>query len=98
MGAEVRWIVTVEFAIRPGCAGLFLERMTTQAEESLKEAGCSQFDICIDPADEHHIFLYEIYADQPAFAAHLTSAHFKRFDLATRDWVQSKSVAQWERR
>jgi len=24
--------------------------------------------------------------------------YFKRFDLATRDWVQSKSVAQWERR
>jgi autoinducer 2-degrading protein len=98
MEADVRWIVTVEFRIRAGHARQFLEQMSTQAVESLKEAGCSQFDICIDPADEHHIFLYEIYVDQPAFAAHLASAHFKRFDLATRDWVQSKSVAQWERR
>ena len=55
------WAVTVEFAVQPGFAGPFMERLAVQAEESLREAGCSQFDVCVDPSDEHRVFLYELY-------------------------------------
>ena len=92
------WVVTVEFTIRPGFGDLFLKRLATQAAESLSEPGCSQFDVCVDPSDEHRVFLYEVYADREAFAEHLASAHFKDFDAATRDWVGSKTVAQWRLR
>ena len=93
--SEANWVVTVEFTIQPGFAAPFLRRMAAQAADSLLEAGCSQFDVCVDPSDEHHVFLYEVYSNQQAFAAHLASAHFKDFDSSTRAWIGSKTVAQW---
>jgi quinol monooxygenase YgiN len=93
--ASFQWVVTVEFTIRPGCAGPFRQRLAAQAAESLREPGCSQFDVCVDPSDEHHAFLYEVYSSREAFATHLASAHFTDFDTATRPWVSSKAVAQW---
>jgi (4S)-4-hydroxy-5-phosphonooxypentane-2,3-dione isomerase len=95
--APSNWVVTVEFTIRQGFADPFLSRMAKQAADSLLEIGCSQFDVCIDPADGHHVFLYEVYSNREAFAAHLESAHFKDFDSATRAWIDAKAVAQWQR-
>jgi (4S)-4-hydroxy-5-phosphonooxypentane-2,3-dione isomerase len=89
------WVVTVEFTIRPGFADPFLHRLAAQAAESLREPGCSQFDVCVDPSDPHRVFLYEVYSDREAFATHLASAHFKDFDATTGAWVGSKAVAQW---
>lgn len=93
--ASCSWVVTVEFTIQPGFAAPFLRQMAAQAAESLLEVGCSQFDVCVDPSDEHHVFLYEVYSNQLAFATHLASAHFREFDISTRPWVGSKTVAQW---
>lgn len=89
------WVVTVEFTIRAGFADPFLARLATQAAESLRESGCSQFDVCVDPSDRHRVFLYEVYSDQEAFAIHQGSPHFKDFDAATRELVATKTVAQW---
>jgi (4S)-4-hydroxy-5-phosphonooxypentane-2,3-dione isomerase len=89
------WVVTVEFMIRRGCVGAFLERLNRQAAESLREPGCSRFDVCVDSSNKHRIFLYEVYSDREAFDAHLASAHFKDFDTVTRPCVDSKTVAQW---
>jgi len=94
--APGNWVVTVEFTIRPGFGDRFLDRVTTQAADSRLEPGCSQFDVCVDPADRHRVFLYEVYADQQAFAEHLASAHFKDFDAATLAWVTAKTVGQWQ--
>jgi (4S)-4-hydroxy-5-phosphonooxypentane-2,3-dione isomerase len=93
--SDGNWVVTVEFTIRPGFDDPFLERLATQAAESLREPGCSRFDVCVDPSDQHRVFLYEVYSNREAFNSHLASAHFKDFDTATRPWVGSKTVAQW---
>ena len=71
------WVVTVEFTIRPDFAAPFHQRLATQAAESLREAGCSRLDVCVDPADERRVFLYEVYSNKDAFAIHLASPHFK---------------------
>ena len=89
------WVVTVEFTIQHGFAERFTERLGVQAADSLREPGCSRFDVCVDPDDANHFFLYEVYADRQAFAAHLASAHFKDFDAASRPWVASKHVTEW---
>jgi autoinducer 2-degrading protein len=88
-------VVTVEFTIPPGFAAPFRQRLAPQAAESLREEGCSRFDVCVDPADEHRVFLYEMYSNKEAFAIHLASPHFKDFDAATRDWIDSKGVTEW---
>ena len=97
-GASGNWVVTVEFTIRPGFASPFLERLATQATDSLLEPGCSQFDVCVDPSDPRRVFLYQVYANREAFAEHLASTHFKDFDAATSAWVDTKTVAQWQLR
>ena len=95
LAQRAAWVVTVEFTIRPGFAHRFMDRLVVQAADSLREPGCSQFDTCVNPSDAHHVFLYEVYADRDAFAAHLASAHFKDFDAATREWVATKRVSEW---
>ena len=94
---RANWIVTVEFTIQSGFVEQFMERLAVQASESLREIGCAQFDICVDPSDVHHVFLYELYSDRDAFATHLASSHFNQFDALTRPWVKSKRATEWQR-
>lgn len=92
------FVVTVEFAIRPGQAETFLARTQQQARDSLsKETTCRQFDVCVDPQDRRRIFLYELYDDEAAFQQHLKSDHFQSFDAETRDLAESKVVKTWQR-
>ena len=87
--------ITVRFSIREGHETQFLDRVRIQARDSLaKEPGCHQFDVC-HSAGASSVFLYEIYDDEPAFAAHLASAHFLAFDAETRSWVAEKVVERW---
>ena len=92
------FVVTVDFVIRAEHTDAFRGAVLTQARSSTEnETGCVQFDVCIDPTEPRRIFLYEVYADTDAFATHLDSAHFKSFDAAIRDWVDSKDVRTFQR-
>jgi len=90
--------VTVRFTIKPGHEKDFLDRVMVQARDSLnREPDCTQFDVCRHPADPRAVFLYEIYRDAAAFAAHLQMPHFVAFDTDTRPWIEDKIVERWER-
>lgn len=90
------FIVTVLFVVKPEWLEQFSIRVRQQAKDSLeREADCHRFDIATDIADPRKIFLYEIYASEKAFDGHLASDHFKSFNGATLDWVESKSVSRW---
>lgn len=83
----------VDFQIRPDKADAFAEAIARNARTSLSdEPGCSRFDVCRDPADPASFFLYELYDDTAAIAAHLATTHFRAFDAETRDWVVRKVV------
>ena len=87
------YVVTVRFAVKPGCEDDFLPAMMENARVSLaEEPGCHRFDVA---TGDHtgDVFLYELYTDRAAFDAHLASAHFKAFDARVADWVASKDVA-----
>ena len=91
------FVVTVDFQVKPGQEAAFAEAVTRQAANSLAgEADCHRFDVCRDPADAAHVFLYEIYGDKAAFDVHLASDHFKDFDATVKDWLLSKTVGIWE--
>ncbi|GAA4338396.1 putative quinol monooxygenase [Pigmentiphaga soli] len=86
----------VDFQIKPERAEDFARAIARNARRSLgDEPGCRRFDVCRDPADAGAFFLYELYDDADAIAAHLASAHFREFDALTRDWVQRKAVRTW---
>jgi len=92
------YVVVVEFTIKPEFAGRFRERVRQQARDSLElESECHVFDVCIDPARDEFVLLYEVYSEREAFDAHLESTHFIDFDHKVRDWVESKQVAGYAR-
>ena len=92
------YVITVEFHIRPAMAAAFRVAMLENAAASLRlEPGCRLFEVCFDPQDPAHCFLYEVYDDDAAFRAHLDSAHFKAFDSQVAPMVEQKNVTVWQR-
>lgn len=88
----------VEFRIKPEHVTAFDAAITENARASREtEPGCRQFDVCRDPQDPQLFFLYELYDDDAAIAAHLQSAHFKAMDSSAAPWVESKSVRKYQR-
>jgi quinol monooxygenase YgiN len=91
------FVVTVIFQIKPEYIEIFAEAMQANAQFSKdQEPGCQRFDVCKDPDDTNSVFLYEIYDSRAAFALHLESEHYKKFDSMVTGWVESKAVKAWE--
>ncbi len=89
--------VTVTFRIKPAFQDRFLPLMRDNARASIRdEAGCSRFDVCTDPARPGDVFLYELYDNAAAFDQHLQTDHFKRFDTAVADMIESKEIVTYE--
>ena len=61
------------------------------------EAECHQFDVCYDPGQPNHCFLYETYSNESAFKNHLQSTHFLEFDKQVKDGLLAKTVNIFER-
>ena len=90
--------VVVEFTLHPGHAGAFRERVLQQARDSLElEADCEVFDVCIDPARDDFVLLYEVYRDEAAFEAHLASAHFADFNATVSPWISDRKLVRYHR-
>jgi len=91
------YVITVVFTIHPEHLAGFMLLMLENARISREtEPGCRRFDVCRDPAQPEHVFLYELYDDRAAFDAHLAAAHFKAFDGAVKAMVASKTVNAYE--
>lgn len=66
-----RCALIVEFDLKPGALGQFLEIMTSHARLTLEqEPGCRQFDVLRPETDENRILLVEVYDDRAAYEAH----------------------------
>ncbi|CAB5079509.1 hypothetical protein D3OALGA1CA_447 [Olavius algarvensis associated proteobacterium Delta 3] len=91
------FVVTVEFQIEPAHVDAFREAVLMQAQNTLDhEEACRRFDVAVDPGNSGRFFLYELYAGEAGFQAHLRTDHFVRFDRVVGDWVQRKTVETWE--
>lgn len=87
------FVVTVDFVIEPQFVEAFRAEMVANARASReREPGCRCFDVAFSERDPALVFLYELYDDAAAFAAHQRTEHFKRFDAATAPWVQRKAA------
>ncbi|MEO0676101.1 MAG: putative quinol monooxygenase [Pseudomonadota bacterium] len=85
--------VVVTFEIAASQMETFLKLVTENARASLAhEPGCHVFDVCTDPQRSGEVFLYELYDDEAAFAAHLKSPHFASFDSVIGEMVVAKDV------
>jgi (4S)-4-hydroxy-5-phosphonooxypentane-2,3-dione isomerase len=88
----------VEFVIHQQHINAFRDAIVANALASTAtEPGCRQFDVCVDPQRDNVFFLYELYDDDAAIAAHMASAHFQHMNALTQNWVEKKTVWRYDR-
>jgi len=91
-------VLVVAFRIRAPFIEAFAEAIIENARASRElEPGCRQFDVCRDPKEPPLFYLYEVYDDEAAIAAHMASGHFLAMNSATASWVESKTVRRYVR-
>lgn len=87
------YVVMVEFRLKPGMSERFRQMINENARASVRdEPGCRQFDVVVPDGEPDSIFLYEIYNDAAAFAAHMKTPHFASFDRDSAPCVAGKKV------
>ena len=91
------FVVTVTIEAFPHHWDEFLPLMMENARASRGEPACSRFDVATDPERPGEVFLYEIYADEAGFAAHRETAHYRKFDTATKDMIRRKQARTYAR-
>ena len=85
--------IIVDFRLRPGALAAFRPLIDANARISAEiEPGCLRFDVLEPKGEADRVLLYEIYADETAFADHMRSAHFIQFDAESAPFVIEKSV------
>jgi len=91
-------VLVVEFRIAPAHVDAFAAAIADNARASREtEPGCRRFDVCRDRADPQSFFLYELYDDEAAVAAHLAAPHFVAMSEMTASWVEAKRVQRFFR-
>lgn len=86
-------VLIVDFHLKPGSLSQFIELVTRNARASVHdEPGCRRFDVLQASGEPNRAILYEHYADEAAFEAHLRTAHFLAFQRGSAELVAEESV------
>ena len=87
-------VILVSIRIKPGYKDRFINAMIDDAKGSVNdEPGCLRFDVMQDGEDPDKIWLYEVYQDEAAVAAHQIAPHFLKWKRLTSDWVDEISLS-----
>ncbi len=82
--------VIVSLRIRPDRVEQFLEVMGENSRASRRdEPGCLRFDVHRDNDDPNHFLLYELYADERAFAEdHRHASHYEKWRAVSAELLE----------
>jgi (4S)-4-hydroxy-5-phosphonooxypentane-2,3-dione isomerase len=73
----------------------FMAAARDNAEASLKDEGCHEFNIGISKNDPHHVLFVEVYDNADTLDHHRQTDHYKRYQAATKDMVVKRERAQF---
>lgn len=85
------FVVAVLYEVKAEFETDFRAAILKNAAASLHEPGCHRFDVSFTP-DGRRCFLYEIYTDEAAFAAHRETPHFAEFNQAAQPVTVNKRI------
>ena len=88
------YAIVVNRECNPGAEDAFLKAALDDASNSVQEPGCVRFDAYQDQADPKRFVFVEVYHDEDAFKAHTQTAHYARWNEATKDIRASASVVR----
>lgn len=80
--------LVVKIKIKAEFREQFLKEMWADAVGSeKKESGCLMFNIVSNNADPNTLYLFEVYKDDTAVAAHKKMPHFTKWLETTKSWL-----------
>ena len=80
-----RFVVTVDFKLKPGEMAAFRKLIDENAQLSCeREPGCRRFAVLVPKGANDRIFLYEICDSRAAFGTHLPSPHLATLNTTKR--------------
>jgi len=77
-------------SVKPGQEDAFVEAARICVAASRAEPGVLHYDLWRETDGDQRFVLNELYVDDAAVAAHMTSDHFKAFGLAARDLAAAR--------
>ncbi len=87
------YCIVVKTQLKPGTRKTFLDAMLPNAEASVRdEPGCLVFDVLEAREEDDTFYLYEIYIDQAALAAHKETPHYQASRAVVNDLIAEQSV------
>jgi (4S)-4-hydroxy-5-phosphonooxypentane-2,3-dione isomerase len=70
----------------------FVEAIKENAAASVKEPGCHEFNVLVLANRPNHVFLFEVYDNEAALAAHRETPHFKKYMATMGSLVADRNV------
>jgi (4S)-4-hydroxy-5-phosphonooxypentane-2,3-dione isomerase len=86
------YINAVDLVIVPSEMSKFVEAIKDNGANAVKEPGCREFNITVLANRPNHVFLYEVYDNEAALAAHRNTEHFKKYMATTGNMVADRNV------
>ncbi len=81
------YVVCVTVFVKPGNEQGFIEATKKNHQGTLSEPGALRFDVLQKVDDPGQFFLYEVYRDADAFAAHQQTEHYATWKATVADWM-----------
>lgn len=89
--------VLVDIWVKETDKAAFVAATCTNVEQSRLEPGIVAFDFHVDPADDAHFLLVEVYRDSEAPAAHKATAHYATWrDTVESMMMQPRRSTKWQ--
>jgi (4S)-4-hydroxy-5-phosphonooxypentane-2,3-dione isomerase len=86
------YVNAVDLVIVPSEMSKFVEAIKENAAASVKEPGCREFNVLVLANRPNHVFLFEVYDNEAALAAHRETPHFKKYFSAAANMVADRNV------
>ena len=86
------YVNAVDLVIIPSEMPKFVEAIKENAAASVKEPGCREFNVLVMPNRPNHVFLFEVYDNEAALAAHRNTEHFKKYAATTANMVADRNA------
>jgi (4S)-4-hydroxy-5-phosphonooxypentane-2,3-dione isomerase len=85
-------VIMVRIKVKPDCIAPFEQQMRLHVESTRRtEPGCLQFDVSVDMEDPTVYYIYEVYRDDQAMAAHMKSPTLKANGEKMPGWIVERS-------
>lgn len=89
--------LAVSLTAKPGREGDLRAALQDLVAPSRADAGCELYDLHVDRENPRHLFLYEVWRDEPSWRAHMETPHLRRFGEISGDFTDSWLLHQLDR-